>query len=90
MTFRVASNQLQVVSPIEQLTVYHWGTNTGADYFCAKCGIMPFRKPSAPTQEELVSGAIRFEGWAINVRCLSELEFLGLPKVRIPGGDLNI
>jgi hypothetical protein len=63
---------------------------TAEDYFCPRCGILPFRKPSAPTKAEIAQGIRPFDGWAINVRCLDALDFLSLPRIRIRGSALEI
>ncbi len=90
LTFRVAPEAIRFLTPLIQLSLYRWGTGTGADYFCPTCGIMPFRRPSAPTAGELSAGVVRFRGWAINVRCIVDLDYDALPRVRIRGSELNI
>ncbi|NIY79740.1 GFA family protein [Celeribacter sp. HF31] len=88
LNFRVPKEALQMLTPLEDMTVYRWGTMTGADYFCPHCGISPFRRPSAPTEKELAAGATRFEGWAINLRCLEGVDLEALPVVTIKGSAL--
>jgi hypothetical protein len=63
---------------------------TAADYFCPNCGILPFRKPSDPTPAERRSGAARFEGWAINARCLEGFDPTSVPTRHIRGSQLEI
>ncbi len=77
-------------TPMEALSLYQWGTRTGADYFCPTCGILPFRKPSALTPEEVLEGKIPFEGWAVNARCLGGVVLSGVPVVRVYGAKLNV
>ena len=90
LTFRVAQEALRLLTPIEEITVYRWGTGTAADYFCPRCGILPFRKPSAPTAAERANGVQPFDGWSINVRCLDGVDIAVLPRVRIAGSTLDI
>jgi hypothetical protein len=90
LTFRVSPNAIRFSTSLDRLSVYRWGTGPGADYFCPTCGVMPFRRPSAPTQEELNSGASRFDGWAVNAKCIEGLALESLPRVRVPGSDLKI
>ncbi len=53
---RVAPDAFRLLTPLEELSVYRWGSLTAADYFCSVCGILPFRKPSHPTAEERAAG----------------------------------
>jgi len=78
------------MTPKENLSVYKWGTRTGEDYFCLKCGILPFRKPSNLTKEEIANGKEPFDGWAVNVRCLENLNSGALPKIPINGKAITI
>lgn len=90
LIFRVPSDAIRFLTPLDRLAVYRWGTNSAADYFCPQCGIMPFRTPSAPTKEESAAGMARFEGWAVNVRCLDGIDLDALPRIRIAGSKLKI
>jgi hypothetical protein len=90
LNFRVLPNAIRFLTPLSDLSVYRWGTETAADYFCPRCGIMPFRQPSAPTFEERQAGAVPYEGWAVNVRCIDHLNLDALPRVHIPGSRLQI
>ncbi|SFJ37326.1 GFA family protein [Celeribacter neptunius] len=85
LTFRVPGHAMRFMTPLEELTAYRWGSMTGADYFCPRCGILPFRRPSDPTPEERAAGAVPFEGWAINLRCLAGVGLENLPVRQITG-----
>jgi len=61
---------------------------TAEDYFCRKCGIMPFRKPGGLTTSERAAGLPEFDGWAINVRCIEGLDLASLPRAKIEGSRL--
>ncbi len=88
LIFRVDEAQLQLHSPLENLTLYQWGSRTAKDYFCPQCGILPFRRPSAATAQELREGVQPFAGWAINVRCLDPLDLDALAVRKIYGSRL--
>lgn len=38
-TLSVALDDLKIVKGAENLTLYHWNTNTAEHYFCRTCGI---------------------------------------------------
>jgi hypothetical protein len=40
--------------------------------------------------EEAAAGAVAFEGWSVNARCLEGLDVLALPRVRIDGAALSV
>ncbi|WP_456301243.1 GFA family protein [Acidovorax bellezanensis] len=86
---RVPKEALRMLTPLENLSVYEWHTKTARDYFCPSCGILPFRIPSQPTADEIRAGKLPFEGWAINVLCLANVDLAGIPVVRINGADLR-
>lgn len=90
LTFRVAREALHLLTPHEAMAVYRWGSGTAEDYFCRTCGILPFRKPSAPTTIEKAAGVLPFDGWAINVRCLETVDIDKLPRVPVAGSKLII
>jgi hypothetical protein len=82
---RVADNDLQMLTPLDGMTLYEWGSRTAKDYFCPICGILPFRRPSLPTQQEQMSGVRPFEGWAVNTRCLEGFDPGTVKKIAIHG-----
>lgn len=88
LNFRVSTAALRLLSSWEALSVYEWGTKTAKDYFCPVCGILPFRRPSDPTPQELSEGVQLFDGWAVNVRCLEGVDVEALPIKRIHGSRL--
>lgn len=85
---RVPFGALRMLTPLKELTQYRWLTRTGCDYFCASCGILPFRTPGAPTESERAQGVVPFDGWAINVRCLEGVNLADIPVRHINGRDL--
>lgn len=87
---RVGADDLNLLTPMGALATYRWGSRTAVDYFCRSCGILPFRRPSHPSPEEAAAGAVPFEGWSVNARCLEGLDVLALPRERIDGAALNL
>jgi hypothetical protein len=85
---RVPEEALRVLTPLAGLAVYQWHTRTAKDYFCPKCGILPFRRPRMLTDEELKQGMERFCGWAINVRCLDGVDPESIAVRPIYGSEL--
>ena len=90
LIFRVSKSDLRLLTPKDNLTLYQWGTRTGEDYFCNICGILPFRKPSTLTSEEIKKGMQPFDGWAVNVRCLTGFDYSHLPIVNINRHEIPV
>lgn len=88
--YRVPKENLRLLTPWEQLSVYQWGSRTARDYFCRTCGILPFRRPSDPTSQEIEDGVQPFDGWAVNVRCLDGMDLEQLPITRIYGSRIRV
>lgn len=90
LIFRVDEHQLELLTPLEDLCVYVWGTESARDYFCPNCGILPFRRPRQNTAEETAAGVPEFTGWAVNLRCLDEFDTSELPTRQIDGLSLPL
>lgn len=86
---RIPSESLRLLSSWNDLTLYQWGSLTARDYFCRVCGILPFRRPSDPSRQEVSEGVQPFDGWAINARCLEGLDLESLPIKRIYGSRIR-
>lgn len=89
LNFRVPKESLRLLTPWENLTLYEWGSRTAKDYFCPTCGILPFRRPSDPTPQELREAVKPFDGWAVNVRCLEGLDLDSIPIKKIYGSQID-
>ena len=85
---RIAKEQLRLLTPLDDLTLYQWHTRTAEDYFCSTCGILPFRRPRHRTPEEIASGRSEFSGWSVNVRCLEGVDPGLLPVRQVLGSKL--
>lgn len=90
LIYRVPGDAFRLLTPLSALSVYRWGSQTAADYFCGVCGILPFRKPSLPTSEERAAGALPFDGWAVNTRCLEGFDPSTVPARKIQGSKLVV
>lgn len=89
LNFRVPKEALKLLTPWAELSLYEWGSKTAKDFFCPVCGILPFRRPSDPTTEELKHGIEPFDGWAVNVRCLEGVDVESLPIRKIHGSQIR-
>jgi hypothetical protein len=74
---RVDPSRFRLLTPIEELTLYQWHTRTAKDYFCPRCGMLPFRRPR--TDPSCVS---------VNVRCLEEVDLDAIRIERVHGARL--
>ncbi len=78
LNFRVEEDDIRVLTPLDEMTLYQWHTKTAKDYFCPECGILPFRRPrTAP------------EVWTVNVRCLDGVDLDSVPEKRVYGSKLD-
>ena len=89
LNHRVVRDRLCLLVPWTHFTLYQWGSKTANDYFCPVCGILPFRRPSDPTSQELREGVEPFDGWAVNVRCLEGLNLDTIPVRKIHGSRIE-
>ena len=89
LNHRVPAEAFRLLTPLDVLTVYQWHTGNAKDYFCPKCGILPFRRPRGYlTDEAKARGDMPFGGWAVNVRCLDGVDLDSIPIRRIDGSKL--
>lgn len=75
---RVAPQDFHLETPLEALTLYTFNTHTARDYFCPRCGILPFRRPRTDPGV-----------WGINVRCLDGVDLDAIPVKRVFGSRLT-
>jgi hypothetical protein len=86
---RVPEDALRILTPLDALALYQWHTFTAKDYFCPKCGILPFRRPRARTADEAKQGMEAFQGWGVNVRCLDGVNLESIPIKHVHGSRLD-
>ena len=78
LNHRVKESQLRIFTALDALCLYEWNTKTAKDYFCPICGILPFRRPRAEA-----------DIWAVNVRCLDDVELDAIPIKKVQGSSLS-
>lgn len=78
LNFRVQPSQLRLLTPLENMTLYQWHTKTAKDYFCPRCGMLPFRRPRTDPSV-----------WTINLRCIEGLDLDALEIRRVEGSKLD-
>jgi hypothetical protein len=89
LNYRVPKEALRLLTSWEDLSLYQWGSRTAKDFFCPTCGILPFRRPSNPTEQELKEGVEPFDGWAVNVRCLEGVNVESIPIKKVCGSRIQ-
>jgi hypothetical protein len=72
----VPEQALEVLAGGENLSLYQFGTRTAQHYFCRHCGIAPFTRPRRDPAR-----------WAVNLRCLEDLELTSLPRRTFDGAN---
>ena len=77
LNHRVEPQDLRLLTPLEDMTLYTFHTHTAKDYFCPTCGILPFRRPRTAS-----------EVWTINVRCLHDVDLSAVPVKHVYGSRL--
>ncbi|MEE9453659.1 MAG: GFA family protein [Paracoccaceae bacterium] len=78
LIYRVDSADFRLLTPLENMVLYQWHTRTAKDYFCATCGVLPFKRPR--TAPHL---------WAVNIRCLDEIDLSAIPINHVHGSRLS-
>lgn len=69
---RVDEDELELLTPLEELTLYQFNKRIAKHYFCPVCGIHTFNRPrSAP------------ERWAVNLRCVAGVELAALEPQQV-------
>ena len=86
---RGPNEDVRLQTPLSELTLYQWGTFTAKDYFCPVCGILPFRRPSQLSEEETATGVEPFDGWAVNTRCLEDLDHSAVQSKQVFGSRIQ-
>jgi hypothetical protein len=74
---RVPPERFRLLTPIDDLTLYTFHTQTARDYFCPRCGVLPFRRPRTDPGV-----------WAVNVRCLEGVDLDSIRVERVFGSRL--
>lgn len=89
LNFRVPNEDVRLITPLSELTLYRWGTMTAEDYFCPICGILPLRRPRTRHGSESET-TDPFDGWAVNTRCLDGFDTSSVPEKPVHGSRLPL
>lgn len=73
----VDDNRFKVFTALKHLSLYTFNTHIARDYFCSRCGVLPFPRPRRASHL-----------WGINVRCLDDVDLNSIPVRSIAGSDL--
>jgi hypothetical protein len=72
----VPDASLRILTGEADLVLYEFLTRTAKHYFCRHCGVHPFCRPR-----------IAPDAWAINVRCLPDVDLAGLAVRHFDGAN---
>jgi hypothetical protein len=61
--WRIEPEQLRMLTPWEDLSVYRWGTRRARHHFCPVCGVAPLRNPRSNPDKV-----------SVNARCLEDVD----------------
>ena len=75
---RIEQDAFELLTPIENNSLYTFNKHIAKHYFCPKCGIHTFARPrSFP------------ELWAVNVRCLKDVDPGAITPRQVFGSELD-
>jgi len=75
---KVDENDFELMTPLGDMSVYTFNKHIAKHYFCPNCGIHTFNRPR--TAPEL---------WAVNIRCLSDVDIASVEPRRVFGSQLD-
>jgi len=75
---RVSDADFEMLTSLDQLSVYRFNKGIAKHYFCKTCGICPFHRPR--TRPDL---------WGVNVRCLKDVDLDELTPRQVRGSKLD-
>ena len=74
----VPRDKLELTTPRENLSTYHFNKEVIAHHFCASCGIAPFSEAVLPNGAEMA---------VINLRCVPEIDLAALTVTQYDGAS---
>lgn len=75
---RVEDSDFELLSSLDELSLYTFNKNIAKHYFCPKCGIHPFHRPrSSPDM------------WGVNIRCLTGVQISDVDPRPVFGSKLD-
>jgi hypothetical protein len=75
---RVEEADFDLLSPIDELSLYTFNRHIAKHYFCSTCGIHPFHRPRSYC-----------ELWAVNIRCLAGVDIMRIEARPVSGSKLD-
>ena len=76
---RVDDASFELMTPIDELSIYTFNKNIAKHYFCPTCGVHPFHRPRSYP-----------ELWAVNVRCLRGIVIDDVEPRQVFGSKLDL
>jgi len=75
---RIEERDIELLTALEDLSLYTFNKKIAKHYFCPNCGIHPFHRPrSFP------------DLWAVNVRCLQGVDIDAIKPRQVFGSELD-
>ncbi len=75
---RVNDTCFQLMTSIDELSLYTFNKHIAKHYFCPTCGVHPFHRPRSYP-----------DLWAVNIRCLVGVEIAEVEPRRVYGSKLD-
>lgn len=75
---RVAEDDFELLTPLEEMSLYTFNKHIAKHYFCPTCGIHPFNRPRSYP-----------DLWAVNIRCLDGVDIAEIEPRRVFGSKLD-
>jgi hypothetical protein len=75
---RVEESDFELLTPLEELSLYTFNKHIAKHYFCPKCGVHPFNRPRSKPKM-----------WAVNVRCLDGVQIDAVKPKPVFGSKLD-
>jgi hypothetical protein len=75
---RIDESDFELMSSLDELSVYQFNKNIARHYFCPNCGIHPFHRPRSYPDK-----------WAINIRCLKGIDIDSIVPRAVRGSELD-
>ena len=75
---KVEEPDFELMTPLDDLSVYTFNKHIARHYFCPTCGIHTFNRPR--TAPDL---------WAVNIRCLADVDIASVEPRPVSGSKLD-
>ena len=75
---RVGNSEFEMLTTLDDMSLYTFNKNIAKHYFCRKCGVHPFHRPRSYP-----------ELWAVNIRCLEGIDLDDIQPKQVYGSKLD-